>query len=105
MRGRLGSGEWWAGVFFLVAVLVGLVAPVLQLVGVLGPVVSHWLVHAVGLVLAVLGVGATLSAQGGMGDSWRVGVDSGEVTGLVTSGAFAVVRNPIFAAMVVAGVG
>lgn len=35
-----------------------------------------------------------------MGSSWRVGVDASEKTDLVTGGPFALVRNPIFAAMI-----
>ena len=40
-----------------------------------------------------------------MGDSWRIGVDPIERTALVTNGAFAVVRNPIFTAMLVTATG
>ncbi|MGQ1797409.1 methyltransferase family protein [Kocuria oceani] len=40
-----------------------------------------------------------------MGASWRVGVDASERTELVTTGAFAVVRNPIFTAMLTTLVG
>lgn len=40
-----------------------------------------------------------------MGESWRIGVDEREQTELVTTGPFAVVRNPIFAAMIPASVG
>ena len=40
-----------------------------------------------------------------MGESWRIGVDEQERTELVTSGPFAVVRNPIFAAMLPASMG
>ncbi len=40
-----------------------------------------------------------------MGDSWRIGVDESERTELVTVGAFAVVRNPIFAAMIPTSLG
>ena len=40
-----------------------------------------------------------------MGDSWRIGVDEEERTALVTSGPFAVVRNPIFAAMLPTSLG
>ena len=40
-----------------------------------------------------------------MGDSWRIGVDPGERTELVTAGPFAVVRNPIFAAMIPTALG
>ena len=46
-----------------------------------------------------------LVAQAGMGASWRVGVDATERTALVTTGPFAVVRNPIFTAMVTAILG
>jgi protein-S-isoprenylcysteine O-methyltransferase Ste14 len=52
-----------------------------------------------------LGLAGTLIAQLAMGDSWRVGVDESERTELVTSGPFAVVRNPIFAAMIPTSLG
>ena len=40
-----------------------------------------------------------------MGASWRIGVDAGEVTALVTSGVFRTVRNPIFTGMILTSVG
>ena len=40
-----------------------------------------------------------------MGASWRIGVDQAERTHLVSTGIFAVVRNPIFTAMVTAQTG
>ena len=40
-----------------------------------------------------------------MGRSWRIGVDPGERTELVTAGPFALVRNPIFAAMLPTALG
>ena len=40
-----------------------------------------------------------------MGSSWRIGVQDGERTELVTDGLFAHVRNPIFSFMLVAQVG
>jgi protein-S-isoprenylcysteine O-methyltransferase Ste14 len=55
--------------------------------------------HVIGIVLAVAGIFLTFGAQLAMGDSWRVGVDPGERTDLVTSGPFAHVRNPIYSAM------
>jgi protein-S-isoprenylcysteine O-methyltransferase Ste14 len=36
------------------------------------------------------------------GASWRIGVDPDERTTLVTSGPFAIARNPIFTAMAAA---
>ena len=88
MRGKPGSPEWFAGVLFIVAVVVGLVAPALQLFGAVSPVgpldsdFTRW----AGALVATAGIVATLWAQGAMGDSWRVGVDPDETTGLVTSG-------------------
>lgn len=52
-----------------------------------------------GLALMASGVVGTLAAQTDLGRSWRIGVDPTEETDLVTTGAFAVVRNPIFTAM------
>ncbi|MFI7679139.1 methyltransferase family protein [Actinophytocola sp. NPDC049390] len=107
MRGRPGSAEWIAGALFVVAVVAGLVAPALQAFGVVAPVaaVDGWFTRVAGVVVAVAGIAATLWAQGAMGDSWRVGVDPDETTGLVTTGPFGVVRNPIFTTMTVAGLG
>lgn len=107
MRGRPGSAEWFAGVLFVVAVVAGLVAPALQWSGVVSPIAAldGWFTRGAGLIVAVAGIAATLWAQGAMGDSWRVGVDPDETTGLVTGGPFAVVRNPIFTTMSVAGLG
>jgi protein-S-isoprenylcysteine O-methyltransferase Ste14 len=107
MRGRPGSAEWFAGILFVVAVVAGLVAPALQAFGVVAPIeaVDGWFTRGVGVIVAVAGIAATLWAQGAMGDSWRVGVDPDETTGLVTAGPFAVVRNPIFTTMAVAGLG
>lgn len=59
------------------------------------PAVVSWL----GLLVAAVGLLAVLAAQAAMGASWRVGVDPDEVTELVTTGPFALVRNPIFTAM------
>ncbi|HAP78039.1 MAG TPA: isoprenylcysteine carboxyl methyltransferase [Acidimicrobiaceae bacterium] len=55
-----------------------------------------------GLVLFAAGCALTLAAQSAMGASWRIGVDPTERTGLVTSGLFGWVRNPIFTGMVTA---
>lgn len=61
--------------------------------------------RALGVALYSLGLAGTLVAQRAMGSSWRVGVDASERTDLVTGGPFAVVRNPIFAAMIFAVLG
>lgn len=107
VSGRPGSAEWWAGVLFVVAIAVGLAAPLLALTGVVEPVavLDVTFVHAAGIVLFVAGLAATLAAQIAMGESWRVGVDETATTELVTDGPFALVRNPIFAAMLPASTG
>jgi protein-S-isoprenylcysteine O-methyltransferase Ste14 len=61
--------------------------------------------HAVGGILALVGIGLTFLAQLQMGASWRIGVDTSERTELVTTGTFAAVRNPIFSAMLLVSVG
>lgn len=106
LSGTPGSAEWWGGVLFAAAIVLGAAGPALAAAGT-GPApaalpgVAAWL----GLALGVVGFLATLAAQAGMGASWRIGVDADERTDLVTSGAFALVRNPVFTAMVTALVG
>lgn len=105
--GRVGSVEWWGGALFVLAVLLGVAAPLLQVAGVVDAVgfLDATPVAVAGLVLALVGIGGTLAAQQGMGASWRIGVDQRETTDLVTSGTFTVVRNPIFTTMTTAGLG
>jgi protein-S-isoprenylcysteine O-methyltransferase Ste14 len=107
VTGRPGSLEWWGGALFVLALLLGLAGPLLQLLGGLTPLafLDNAAVPIIGLVIAVTGVVATLVAQHAMGTSWRVGVDQRETTELVTDGAFAIVRNPIFTTMIAAGLG
>ena len=107
ISGRPGSAEWLGGVLFVVAICLGVLAPVLAIAGIVGPVdaLDRALIHAIGITLAVLGILGTLIAQTAMGASWRIGVDPAEETALVTAGPFALVRNPIFAAMLPASLG
>ncbi len=99
--GRPGSAEWLVGVGFSAAMLFGLAAPVLDLLGWVEPISSldTSAVHVLGTALALLGIAGTLYAQLAMGKSWRIGVDPEERTALVTGGPFALVRNPIYAAV------
>lgn len=107
LGGRPGSAEWLAGVGFTGALLVGATAPLLALLDLVEPVAAldTEAAHLAGLVLAVGGIGATFYAQVAMGSSWRIGVDYEERTQLVTTGPFALVRNPIFAAMIPTAIG
>jgi protein-S-isoprenylcysteine O-methyltransferase Ste14 len=107
LGGHPGSAEWIAGVGFTVALLVGAAAPMLALLDVVEPLAAFdtTAVHAAGLLLAIAGIAATFYAQVAMGASWRVGVDPAERTQLVTTGPFALVRNPIFAAILPTALG
>jgi protein-S-isoprenylcysteine O-methyltransferase Ste14 len=107
LGGRPGSAEWIAGVGFALALVLGVAAPVLALLGWVEPIpaLDTFGAHRLGSALALLGIAATLYAQIAMGASWRIGVDPGERTALVTSGPFALVRNPIFAAMLPTALG
>lgn len=107
ISGKVGSAEWTGGILFVVAIALGALAPILDLAGIIGPIdaVDTAPIHTLGLVAFSTGIAATLAAQTAMGDSWRIGVDEHERTELVTDGPFAYVRNPIFAAMIPAGVG
>jgi protein-S-isoprenylcysteine O-methyltransferase Ste14 len=87
--------------------VLGFLAPVLDLAGALEPVdvLDGTAAHVAGVVLTVGGLALTLVAQFAMGNSWRVGVDPAERTALVTDGPFAIVRNPVFAAMIPTSLG
>jgi isoprenylcysteine carboxyl methyltransferase (ICMT) family protein YpbQ len=107
ISGRLGSTEWFAGVGFVAALVAAILAPVLQLIGVVSPLAlldATW-IQSAGIVIAAIGIVATVYAQLDMGDSWRIGVDPAETTTLVRSGVFGWVRNPIFTAMMMFGFG
>lgn len=67
-----------------------------------------WLATApvawVGLAVLMLGSTVAVAGQWQMGASWRVGLGR-EATGLVTSGMFALSRNPVFVGFVLVLIG
>lgn len=105
ISGRPGSAEWLGGVLFVVAVVLGVVAPVLDLLAVLPRMHATEAATYAGLVVACAGIAATFVAQTAMGSSWRIGVDATERTALVVEGPFRLVRNPIFTCMLVTALG
>jgi protein-S-isoprenylcysteine O-methyltransferase Ste14 len=104
---RRGAREATASVLFIVGIFVAPLGPVAILRGWVEPVtaLAHPVLHLVGLVAAGAGFALTVSAQLTMGASWRIGVDPGERTALVSEGVFAHVRNPIYTGLLLALVG
>ncbi len=102
-----GLVERLAGVGFVVALAVAVSAPILQEAKVVGPlrVLNEVCIQTLGIVVATLGIAATVYAQLEMGDSWRIGVDTTETTTLVHTGMFGRIRNPIYDAMFLFGIG
>jgi protein-S-isoprenylcysteine O-methyltransferase Ste14 len=101
VTGRVGSVEWLGGVGFVAAIVIGVAAPILALQDAVEPIgaLDTDALHVAGIVLYGCGLLAMVMAQGTMGASWRVGVDETERTSLVTEGPFALVRNPIYTAL------
>jgi protein-S-isoprenylcysteine O-methyltransferase Ste14 len=66
----------------------------------------HSPVMVLGFALILAGYAATLWCYAIMGNTWRMGVDRGEKTTLVTRGPYRVVRHPIylFQIVILAGV-
>ena len=102
---KSGAREVAAAVLFAAALVLLATAPVAELAGAVEPADAPAAAAVAGVVLACAGIVGTLAAQMAMGSSWRIGVDAGERTDLVTGGVFSLVRNPIFTAMAVGAVG
>jgi protein-S-isoprenylcysteine O-methyltransferase Ste14 len=98
---------WWVRLLFTSSVIAIAVGPGLVAVDLVPTITALDLVavQSIGLIVTIAGIAVTFWAQLAMGRSWRIGVDPGERTELVTSGIFAVVRNPIFSAMAVTALG
>ncbi|RSM60073.1 isoprenylcysteine carboxyl methyltransferase [Actinoplanes sp. ATCC 53533] len=104
--GPVGTLRWWAKLLFVVALLLGAAGPIAAIAGLPAlDAFDHPVTRGAGLILAVAGVLTTLVSQLHMGTSWRIGVDPGEHTDLVTTRVFALARNPIFTAMTATSLG
>ncbi len=87
-------------------VVVQLVLSWLYAVTLIGPHVelgsaSTW----IGVMLCISGILFVSYCQFAMGKSWRMGVDPDEKTELITSGIYSKIRNPIYTACMVYGLG
>jgi protein-S-isoprenylcysteine O-methyltransferase Ste14 len=107
LSGRPGSLDRLAGLGLVVAIALGVIAPQVAKSGDVEPIgaLDHDWLHAIGISLFVLGLAAIVFSQQWMGRSWRIGVDEQERTELVSTGPFAVVRNPIYTGMIAAVLG
>lgn len=98
-----------ASALFVSSLLSGLISPVLALVFPEHPLWSAAntppLVTALGGVVYVSSVSFAFISQLTLGGSWRIGVDANERTELITRGAFRVVRNPVFSALLLTSIG
>lgn len=106
LSGRPGSAAWFGGLLFALAMLLALAAPLAEWYGLVAPLLDPAPELAeLAEHIILLGILGTVAAQQDMGASWRIGVRPGEHTALVTTGAFALVRNPIFSLMLLTGLG
>ena len=86
--------EWLAGAGLVLGAIAVYSAPVLDLTGLAELSISKSADRVAGVAVLRAGFLAHRSApQLDMGESWRIGVDAGEVTALVTGGVFRFVRN------------
>jgi protein-S-isoprenylcysteine O-methyltransferase Ste14 len=100
--------QLFASALFVSSLLAGLASPILALAY---SQQAFWyaremppLVAAAGGGLYVAGVTLALASQLTLGRSWRIGVDASERTELVVHGAFKVVRNPVFSALLLTSI-
>jgi protein-S-isoprenylcysteine O-methyltransferase Ste14 len=107
VRGLSGFVAVTCASLLVLAAVLWLVGPVLQMAGALHPFggLGGELADVIGVTLATVGIALTVLAQFAMGNQWRIGVDPLERTELVAHGPFALVRNPIYAAMIPAFAG
>jgi len=63
------------------------------------PWLDHAAIRIAGIVLLVGSLILIVVAQAQMGQSWRIGIDTGRPTALVQTGVFSRSRNPIFLSM------
>ncbi len=99
--GTSGTTEWIGGAIFIGSLVAGTLAAFLQLTDALAPIgaLDGTAGYAIGIALFALGLLGTVWSQLAMGRSWRFGVPE-EPTELITGGPFALVRNPIYTAVI-----
>ena len=110
-RRRTGdSGQRPAGAARLTTgvptLVIGIGAPAAELHGVRPlRLLDHRPLRIGGIGLAAAGVTSLSASQLAMGDAWRIGIDPAEHTPLVTQGPFERIRNRIYSANIITGLG
>ncbi|HEY2703026.1 MAG TPA: isoprenylcysteine carboxylmethyltransferase family protein [Candidatus Dormibacteraeota bacterium] len=120
LRGRRAAGGWLrptsgppaeraANLLFAVACALDIAGPCLVLAGRLRPLPLprrlRTCAAAAGMVVSGANLVVAVGAQRSMGRAWRTGVAGTEGEQLVTSGAFRVVRNPVYVSLLGSCVG
>jgi Phospholipid methyltransferase len=99
--GTSGKAEWVGGALFIGSLNTALLGAILEAAGSIEPIAALDGPggHIAGIVLYGVGLAVTVYSQLAMGSSWRFGVPE-QPTELITGGPFALVRNPIYTAVI-----
>lgn len=102
-----GAKEWYIGKCIGTGAFAIAAAAVLDATGTLPPLpaLHYTAVEGAGIVVALAGFAAAEWAVGAMAETWRVSVNRSEAVRLVTTGPFALVRNPVYAGLIVTMLG
>lgn len=101
IRHGSGASGWLAMAWVATVFLAGPLADI----GGLNRLTSSPALVVAGVALVLAGLTTVFLAQRTMGDSLRIGIDPSEQTALVNRGIFALVRNPIYSAMILYAAG
>jgi protein-S-isoprenylcysteine O-methyltransferase Ste14 len=104
---KVGTKAWYVGQLTGMGFLLLVLSPVLSITRTLAPLsaLDATAAKIAGVATFLAGFALTQWAANEMAEVWRVSVDTTEKVRLVTSGPFAIVRNPIYSGLIVTMVG
>jgi len=107
LKRQPGTKEWFIGKCIGTGAFAIAVAAVLDATGTLAPMptLDSTAVDAAGVVMALAGFATAQWAVTEMAETWRVSVDFSEQVRLVTTGPFALIRNPVYTGLIVTMLG